>query len=54
MFNNLAAGSSAAKANAFGGKVATIGKTLFAQRGANLRGAASTSIEENKEPKRFN
>ena len=49
MLNNLAAGSSAAKANAFGGRVATIGKTLFAQRGANLRGAASTSVEENKD-----
>ena len=48
LFNNLMAGSSAAKANAFGGKVATVGKTLFSQRGANLRGAASTSVEENK------
>jgi hypothetical protein len=49
LFNNLMAGSSAAKANAFGGKVATVGKTLFSQRGANLRGAASTSVEENKD-----
>jgi hypothetical protein len=49
LLDYITAGSSAAKANAFGGKVATVGKTLFAQRGANLRGAASTSIEENKD-----
>ena len=49
LLDYVTAGSSAAKANAFGGKVATVGKTLFAQRGANLRGAASTSIEENKD-----
>jgi hypothetical protein len=49
LFDNILVGSSAAKANAFGGKVATVGKTLFSQRGANLRGAASTSVEENKD-----
>ncbi len=47
--NFIAAGSASAKANAMGGGVATLGKTLFSQRGANLRGAASTSVEENKD-----
>jgi len=47
--NFIAAGSASAKANAMGGGVAILGKTLFSQRGANLRGAASTSVEENKD-----
>ena len=49
VFDYITAGSAASKANAFGGKVATVGKTLFAQRGVDLRGAASTSVEENKD-----
>ena len=49
LFDNILVGSSAAKANAQGGRAATVGKTLFAQRGANLRGAASVSVEEAKD-----
>ena len=49
LFDNILVGSSAAKANAQGGRAATVGKTLFAQRGTNLRGAASVSVEEAKD-----
>ena len=41
-------GSSAAKGNAFGGEVDTLSKSLFSQRGASLRGAASVSVEESQ------
>ena len=47
--NVLGSGTTAARLNSFGGDVSAFGKTLLAQRGADLKGVATVSVEEAKD-----
>ena len=47
--NLLGSGTTAARLNSLGDEVSAFGKTLLAQRGADLKGAATVSVEEAKD-----
>ena len=47
--NLLGSGTTAARLNSLGDDVSAFGKTLLAQRGADLKGAATVSVEEAKD-----
>lgn len=47
--NILTSGTTAARLNSLGDDVSAFGKTLFAQRGADLKGVATVSAEEAKD-----
>ena len=47
--NVLGSGTTAARLNSFGGDVSAFGKTLLSQRGADLKGVATVSVEEAKD-----
>jgi len=47
--NLLASGTTAARLNSLGADVSAFGKTLLSQRGADLKGVATVSVEEAKD-----